>query len=427
MVAGSYQSLRGLVDRRKKILWIAVFLWTAVIYLTIPVARRVQVFVGEHWGREQFHYVVYAGFTLGLGGMLLAAVKASRGRLMPRHVWIMVIGLVYYRLAAQMRLSPEEAVHFLEYGILGVLLVSAFGRTHANRAAYAAAVLAGAAIGTFDEILQWLTPRRFWDLRDIGMNATGVALGVAALGLGLRPDRLRAPVPLRSWRLVCRLGCVAALMVLFCLVSTPDIIARYAQWTGLKFLLHAESMLADYGYRIADPEIGLFYSRFTPERLRGIDRVRGREAGRALRESRDLGSAARFRKAISPAVDPFLHEAGLHLIRRNGYIGVLANHRADPADEAFHARVAWSENRILEKYFPRTLQYSGQTLPESRLRELKRLASGCPDFRSTVSDYLITSFTQRQAMLVGGVVVALLLAADAVLGRIQRKSRKRKV
>ncbi|HIE11414.1 MAG TPA: VanZ family protein [Kiritimatiellae bacterium] len=418
----SDQKLRALVDRRRKILWIAVFLWTAVIYLTIPVARRVQTFIGEHWGRQQFQYVVYMGITLGLGGMLLVAVRSSWGRLRPRHAWIAVVGLVYYRLASGLRLSPEEAIHFLEYGVLGVLLVLAFGRTHPNRAAYAAALLAGTVLGTFDEILQWLAPRRFWDLRDIAMNAVGVALGVAALGLGLRPDGLRAAVRLPTWRLLCRLGWAAVVGLLFCLVSTPDLIARYAQWTGLKFLLHSESMLAEYGCRIVDPEIGIFYSRFAPERLRAMDRERGRETGRALRECRVLGSSSRFRKAVSAAVDPFLHEAGLHLIRRNYYLSVLPEHRADSADAAFHARVAWSENRILEKYFPETLRYSGRALPEIQLRELEHLASGWRDFESIVSNHLITFFSRRQVVLVGGAILAFLLAADMVLGRVARKS-----
>lgn len=180
-------------------------------------------------------------------------------------------------------------------------------------------------------------------------------------------------------------------------------------------------MLADYGHRIVDPEIGIFYSRFTPEELQRIDRERGTQAGQAYRLCPAAGSSSRFRKAISPAVDPFLHEAGLHLIRRNDYVAVLPGHRNDPADYAFHARVAWAENRILEKYFSNTLQAAGEVLPAEQVQQLRRAARLCRGFESTVSNHIITVFTRRQAMAATGTLLLLCIAGDVAAGIALRR------
>jgi len=396
-------------------LWVATALWTAVIYFTIPVARRVQTFVAERWGREQFRYLVYAALVVAAGGLLLRAVRRA-GRLQRHHLWIMAVGLAFYGLASHLRMQPEEAVHFVEYGVLGGLLAYAWRDVLGDGAAWAAAIISGCTIGMADEIIQWITPGRFWDLRDIGMNAAGVVLGVGAVVLGIRPSAVQRDSA-ASWRTVLRLGWIAAGVLLFMLASTPEVIAWYARLPGLSFLRHSESMLADYGYLIRDQEIGLFYSRFTPAELRETDRRRGREAGRAYRACPAAGSAARFRKVVSPVVDPFLHEAGLHIIRRNEYLAVLPRHRADPADEAFHARVAWAENRILEKYFSNTLVAAGQAWPPERVARLRRLARRCGEFRSTVSEQLIVRFRRWQAVGLVGVLLVGCMVGDMLLGR----------
>ena len=46
---------------------------------------------------------------------------------------------------------------------------------------YLAALSIGCLVGTFDEVLQWMIPDRFWDFQDIGLNALSSGLFQLAL------------------------------------------------------------------------------------------------------------------------------------------------------------------------------------------------------------------------------------------------------
>ena len=61
-------------------------------------------------------------------------------------------------------------------------------------AGYATAAALASVIGLGDELLQGVTPGRYYDLRDVGMNALGAMLGVLVLaavraGSGSAADR----------------------------------------------------------------------------------------------------------------------------------------------------------------------------------------------------------------------------------------------
>ncbi|MBD3871962.1 MAG: VanZ family protein, partial [Acidobacteria bacterium] len=58
--------------------------------------------------------------------------------------------------------QPEEAVHFLEYGVLGVLLFRALSTHIHDGSVFAAGALIGILVGIFDEIIQWFVPGRYW-------------------------------------------------------------------------------------------------------------------------------------------------------------------------------------------------------------------------------------------------------------------------
>jgi len=71
--------------------------------------------------------------------------------------------------------KPAERIHFLEYGILGVLIFKATGKgTKQNIFAIILLVI----IAVIDELIQYVLPNRVGDIRDIVMNITGGTIGL---------------------------------------------------------------------------------------------------------------------------------------------------------------------------------------------------------------------------------------------------------
>ena len=72
-----------------------------------------------------------------------------------------------------------ERVHFIQYGLLGLLVSRAY--IISSFKMLLASCLFLMTVGLVDEIIQWYLPNRYGDIRDVMMNSLG---GVSALWLG---------------------------------------------------------------------------------------------------------------------------------------------------------------------------------------------------------------------------------------------------
>ena len=412
--------IRSAPRESPRVSWLYFLLCALAIFLTVPFARGVRLFVTEQWGRVTFAYLV-AGCVLAGAGWLIGSLR-RRGEFRVASVaWIAGVVVVYLAWTAFLaqRLSPEEAFHFLEYGALSYLAFRALSHQVRDPSIYPASVLLCAIVGTLDEFIQWLTPGRVWALEDVGLNVGSAALMQIVLWKGIRPALISAePVRARSWQRVARLGALSALLLALSLFNTPPRIAWYAKRVPfLGYLLRHEGVMAEYGHRYSDPETGVFFSRFSLGALHRHDAEEGAAAGRILEEYREEKRYAEFLERFSPAVDPFVHEARVHLFRRDRYRARIADFPDDLSEQRFHATVAFRENRILEKYFPATLAASGQAWPLSERARLEALLDPTMEYVSHVSDQLIVSLTDWQ--LSGGIllVAGLLLIVGFRPGR----------
>ena len=144
--------------------------------------------------------------------------------------------------------QPEEAVHFLEYGVLGVLLYRVFEDRVPDPTVYVAATLTGLLVGTVDEIIQWLVPGRFWDFRDIVLNGGAVALVQIAIWRtrqttteDRQPVLLAPVVPSRS---------SPGFAVHLCMAATPQRLNSIAEHLPLPARLATGiDAICEYGYR----------------------------------------------------------------------------------------------------------------------------------------------------------------------------------
>jgi len=160
--------------RRMKKDWLLAILYVCFIYATLNFAPAPLQFLRSHNLLRLSLAVVYVFFIVGL---LTLMIRRGEKRWWRYVLFLFVISL--YPLIAKHTSSPEEQIHFFEYGLVGVLFARALaaGKPYAPKIWLGAFVL-GTAAGWLDEILQGMLPTRHYDVRDIWLNAISVALGL---------------------------------------------------------------------------------------------------------------------------------------------------------------------------------------------------------------------------------------------------------
>ena len=390
--------------------WLFFGGFALIVFATVPFARSIRNVVIAHWGRTAFAYTVACCVIVSLLVLLRRLRRA--GTLHPMGVvWLLAVAaayLVWTAILAQE--SPEEAVHFLEYGMLSMLAFRALSHGTRDPGIYLGAALLCAAVGTVDEFIQWLTPRRVWEFRDVGINAASGALTQMALAFGVQPPYIAWPVRRATMGRLCRIGLLLLAVIGVCLVNTPPRVAWMADHFGglAPTLLRAGSM-TEYGYEIRDPEIGVFYSRLSRAQLREWDQRRGPATAQILDQYKGEERYPLFLERYPPAVDPFLHETRVHLFRRDRYQVREAQFPGDAERRRHFRTVAFRENLILEKYFPVTLAASGYILSPEERRRLEAEMDPAQEYTSAVSEQVIVRVKEWQ------VWVALLLGVAALI------------
>jgi VanZ like protein len=161
--------------------WAILGLYVAAVYASLPFGPRVGLALLR---------MSSGGWLLGPGLPLLALTGAAvvLVRLTQRRAswWayaVLVAAALGYTLAfSWLRAQRLERTHLVEYGIVAWLAWRAIEPELPGRfAAYAAAAVLTALIGWGDELLQRVVPGRYYDLRDVAMNALGGVLALLVL------------------------------------------------------------------------------------------------------------------------------------------------------------------------------------------------------------------------------------------------------
>ena len=360
--------------------------WLLVIWGAIPLAGALREFVAVRGGRHLFLYATLIALA-ALGVRLLRT--AARPALTPARLLVLAaVASVFAGLVWSLRDNPEEALHSVQYAVLGALLLRALGRHLGGLAGYAAAAMAGIGLGIIDELIQWLVPGRTFDYRDLGINGLSAVLSLAAMGAVPGQRSVRRRVRLRDWRPVLLLAAADLLLLLFCLSNTPELQGRYARLLPAAAAL--DEVTAEYGHRHVDAVAGVFRSRLDRAELARQDRERGAEVAAILDRYAGEEQYRAFLARYPAHQDPLMVEARVHLFRRDRYAFLADQGRDDPALRQQYARIAMGENRLMETVFPAVLGHSGYVWPEAMGATLAAWAGPAAPYESPVSGELIT-------------------------------------
>jgi hypothetical protein len=374
--------------------WLWVFLCSIGIFSTIPVERAVQVFVYDNIGRDFFTYAVLVAVFFIISLTLYFFLFKLKVRKTSQYIWLFICAGIYIYFTVTLREHPEEAVHFLEYGLLSFFLFRAFSHKIKDNTVYITAALGVLFIGTMDEFLQWLMPKRFWDYRDIGINALAGSVFLLAVWKGIKPKMISGPVKKFSITMLASALTLNLITLGLCLSNTPETVNRYSTFIDkLSWLRHEEPM-TEFGYKHKDAEIGSFFSRMTLEELEKIDRAAGIFYGKML--PKKLPSETEYKAFLNtynPNTNPFLHEFLIHLSKRNG------NFKTFTETGDIHAgNVAFRVNTLMEQYFTNTLKNSVYRWPEEKIKNLPRKVSLEREIKVS-NRIIITSFRLRTGLL----------------------------
>ncbi len=390
-------------------LWLAVALWIVTLFFTIPIARALQGVVRESLGSSSFGYFV---ITVVIFSTVVVLYKI-RERLSLKSSsfwWLLVCATVLIAYTIRLWDNPVEAVHFVQYGILTILAFLALGCRHKNSWVYLAAFLVTVIVGIIDEGIQWLVPNRIWGLSDIGINSLSALIMCLAIAFGIKPKGYSNQALSSTKVLVCNLAIVSLLLIFFSLANTPNIIKWYGEKIdALNYLVDNGQVMTEYGYLYEDNEIGVFRSRYNANALILEDQLRASEAAEKLDLAAEPEDYLEFIRRYSPITDPFLHELRVHLNRRDYYL--LTGQRIQRYEQKEllrRLRIAWYENRIVEKYFPQTLAQSSFTLSPNE-REIAQKGETLNNlYVSPVSKALITRVS-KTVLLIGVSILILFI------------------
>jgi len=176
--------------------WALLAGYVLAIYATLPVGPR----VGLRLLRTG------AGAWLlgpGLGVIVVAGTVAlllvlRRREAPPWAYAALALAAAGYALAfSTLRAQRLERTHLPEYGVAAWLAWRALDAMAPGEPwTYAGAAAIAAAIGYGDELLQAVVPGRYYDLRDVAMNAAGALLGVVVIAsMRAGSARHKAAVP----------------------------------------------------------------------------------------------------------------------------------------------------------------------------------------------------------------------------------------
>jgi len=394
--------------------WIPVLLWVLVIYTTIPFVRVLREWYVARWDPVWIGWLV-AGVIVGGAVATLALLNRQTGKVSRRTtVWIIGATMIFVLWTFSLRRSPEETVHFLEYGILAILLHRALRPTMPNALVFVAGALIGSLIGTVDEIIQWISASRYWDWRDLVLNSGAGALTQLILWRIATPAA--HPPNSASLRMVLRLVVAQLLLLVLCLANTPVRVARYAPYLPERLhLTSSRNPMAEYGHLHAAPDLGTFASRLTLDELLHEDEGRATEVAGLIDANRHRYGV--FLDTWPVSKDPFTYEARVHIYARNRNLAKARDQKFTGAMALEQLSVAWHENFLMEEIFGNTLDQSSYRWGPRLRQRIESAHERDLSFRSAAGSHLITIASERTIRFILLVLVAAMIVADLRLGR----------
>lgn len=351
--------------RNRILLYLAMALLTAIIFVTAGLVDGARKFLVERFGAGVYN-VAFIPAALFAIVVFSGVVKSGRA-VGIRLTLLVLLGTV---LGIQMSSLPfaVEKVHYLEYGLFAVLAAAAFTIDLGASASLALSLILAYGVGLSDEALQSLHPERVADFADVVLNVKAALFGTAFFGVWRFPA-LRGFRPSPRDLMILLIALLFGLAAAFCFVER----------------VHG------YGYRIRDAQGLSFYSSFDPDGLGRADLL--------FAVGADRGSAGQR---------TYAGEASRHYFQREFY----RTNRFKYGVKSWYIDYgkAFRENGILENHYPAWLDAEGKRWDDAIRADIEHRSRSFQDpaWESRVKSRIIVSATAgrvRMGFAAGGVLL----------------------
>ena len=391
--------------------------------MAIPFARPVQQVLESRVGTGFYLLMLVIAAALAAGVAIRTWKPLPCAARAVRALGLVIWGALSAWVGLTQLQTSAESIHFLEYGLLTIMLFRAWRQHVRDPGIYPICLLSLGLIAWVDEFVQWLMPGRYWDYRDLRLNLISGAVFLFFIAGVMIPSGIAFPMARRTLRWSCRLAWALLAVLGLSLVASPrrvDWVA--AKFSPLRFLGHNASVLTEFGHRHEDAQGGCFYSRHSRWQLRNLDGRNGVATGHALRRHRAMQDPETFRRSGAFSADPYVREVFDHLVHRDHYyVTGWQYQQTDPVRWAHHMAEAYGENQILETFYPHALDGAGRRWTPSRKN---RCASGVAQavaYVSEVDRHLVTGISERALY---GLMVVLAGGLGGIYVRWGREDRR---
>jgi len=154
--------------------WGLTAAWTILIYSTLYIVRPVCEFLKKY---TPFNAIIWGIFALVFVWIIYFILCHVRFRRASSYLLFFAIAACYAVALFWLKI-PEERIHLIQYGVLACLVIRALKLDLPPLAAYAGAFVLTALLGLGDEGIQHILPNRYFEWKDVYLNAVSGALGL---------------------------------------------------------------------------------------------------------------------------------------------------------------------------------------------------------------------------------------------------------
>jgi hypothetical protein len=152
-------------------------LYISFVYSTIPLMPNVWRRLDDYTQGAIRYFGVVVVVLVGM--VVLSQVwRRVRTRSWKPYAALALIAVAYVYLLKEYTLFPAERLHLIEYGLVGYFLFKALRLDLKEEKAYIVSLVLTVLVGVVDECIQWILPQRFFELKDVQLNAICGGLGL---------------------------------------------------------------------------------------------------------------------------------------------------------------------------------------------------------------------------------------------------------